>query len=206
MSYGIEIRNQYDEIILDNTPYSVMRVLDGYPDTAPRNTLKTSSLFSVATNEAIFVRASNNGGIGGSSSFAGVGTTSGDISYVKIKSCENLTVSGYGLAVFSNEGTPKLVFSDSIRFVKLVYADYLAIPGSGITVTIPEVSTGMSRYVSLYSFGMCGNRHQDNADIFKVSFGTNTATFSLEYYGFGTRTFASVNSFQIPVGITIIEC
>jgi hypothetical protein len=213
MSYGIEIRNQYGEIILDNTPYSVMRVLDGYPATTSRHTAKRSSLFSVNSGEAVFIRASNDGGVGGAgdglspnSSLDVISTDSGDLTYVKIKSCENLTASGYGLAVFSNEGTPKLVFSDSIKFAKLVYANYLSVPSTGVTVNIPALSVGMHRYVSLYSFGLCGNSSQNDADMLRVSFGLTTATFSKEAWGFGSKTFTSVNSFQIPIGITIIEC
>jgi hypothetical protein len=208
MTYGIEIKNIDGEIILDNTPYSVMRVMDGYPKTIPRNSLKTDPLFKVEPGEAIFVRAEDNGSVGGNGgSFAGVGTTQGDLSYVKIKSCENLTATGYGLAVYAKgTSTPQLVFSDNIKFAKLVYAKVHTIPSKGIVKVIPKVSAGMNRYVSLYSFGMCGNRHQDNADLFKVSFGIDTVTFSVEAYGFGKATFTSVDSFQILVGITIIEC
>jgi hypothetical protein len=209
MSYGIEIRNQYGEIILDNTPYSVMKIVDGYPLTAARNISKDSATFNCSPGEVIFIRASNNGTVGGSAGYAnlaGISTGSGDLTYVKIVSCENLTASGYGLAVFSNEGTPKLVFSDSIKFAKLAYSNYMSLPAHGsTTVSIPPVSAGMNRYVSLTSFGICGTYNSsDVADVFSASFGYNTVTFTAVQVGFGQRTFTA--DAQFPISITIIEC
>jgi hypothetical protein len=211
MSYGIEIRNQYDEVILDNTPYSVLRVLDGYPATAARGISKYNATFAVASGESVFVRSTDDGFVGGSvaySNIVGIAASSSSLTYVKLKSCENLTVSGYGLAVFSNEGTPKLVFSDSIRFAKLVFVRYGIIPwdyDAPLVYTIPTLSVGMHRYVSINSFGMCNTRNtSDWADVLKVSFGVDTISIHSARVGFGQRTFTG--DAQFPISIMVIEC
>jgi hypothetical protein len=211
MSYGIEIRNQYNEVILDNTPYSVMRIVDGYPATAATGTSKYNGIFACNPGEVIFVRSTDNGFIGGSISYAniaGVGASASTIAYVKIVSCENLTASGHGLAVFSNEGVPKLVFSDSIRFAKFVFTYTGTIPwdySNPLVYNIPTVSVGMNRYVSVSSFGMCNTRNTDDwADVLKISFGVDTVTISSNRVGFGRRTFTG--DVQFPISITIIEC
>jgi hypothetical protein len=210
MSYGIEIQNQYGEIILDNTPYAVMKIIDGYPATAAAGTSKYNAIFACASGEAAFVRSTDDGFVGGAVSYAnliGIGASS-TLTYVKIQTCENLTASGYGFAMFSNEGTPKLVFADSIRFAKLAFSGYGIVPwdfDAPLVYTIPVLSVGMHRYVSINSFGMCNTRNtSDWADVLKVSFGVDTISIHSDRVGFGQRTFTA--DAQFPISIMVIEC
>jgi hypothetical protein len=110
--------------------------------------------------------------------------------------------------VFSNEGTPKLVFSDSMKFAKFVYAYTGIIPWDydvPLVFTIPTLSVGMHRYVSVSSFGLCNTRNTDDwADVLKVSFGVNTVSISSARVGFGRRSFTA--DVQFPISVTIIEC
>ena len=211
MSYGIEITNIYGEIILDNTPYSVMRIIDGYPLMAASGTSKYAATFACASGEVAFVRSTDDGFVGGSVTYQNMYNivASSSLTYVKVKSCENLTPTGYGLAVFSNEGTPKLVFSDSIKFAKFVFTYTGIIPKSQtdapLVYTIPTLSVGMHRYVSVSSFGMCNTRNTDDwADVLQVSFGMNTISIGSIRVGFSKRTFTA--DVQFPISITVIEC
>jgi hypothetical protein len=212
MSYGIEIKNIYGEIILDNTPFSVMRVLDGYPTTAPAGTSKYDEIFACTDGEVVFVRSTDDGAVGGAGTYekmiGGIAASS-TLTYVKLKSCENLTATGYGLAVFSNEGTPKLVFSDSMKFVKFVFT-YTGVVGESaeplaMKFSIPLLSEGMHRYVSVSSFGMCNTKNTDNwADVLKMRFGVDSVYIYSERVTFREKTFAA--NVQFPISITVIEC
>jgi hypothetical protein len=211
--YGIEIKNIYGEIILDNTPYSVMQIVDGYPKSAARNISINDPIFNCLEGEVVFVRASNDGTVGGSAGYenvTGISTGSGDLSYVKLVSCQNNTASGYGLAVYAaGTNKPQMVFNDNMKFVKLVYAGYLSLPKydipGGTVVDIAPVSEGMHRYISLRSFGLCGTYNSDDkAGVFTANFGTKTATLYETAVGFSKKSFAA--DYQLARGITIIEC
>ena len=203
--YGIEIKNIYDEIILNNTPYSVLKIVDGYPKIAPRNTSKYNSIFSCAEGEVIFIRASDNGKVGGNagSDLSGISTAQGNLTYVKLISCANTIASGYGLAGYAEgTSTPQLVFADNIRFAKLAYSGNVTAP---TTVSIPEVSQGMARYVSISSFGLCGNTDRNTGQMLSIKFTNNTAIISSEADDLGSKTFVGGFSTR-SISLTIIEC
>jgi hypothetical protein len=150
MSYGIEIRNTADRIILDNSPYHTLEVIN-------------SGFFPNGTNLAnadgkkglkLFVapRAIGEGVYFSSPSNYIVVCPSG-LDYVYLKSVKgSVAPTDYGLAIYDNVGELNLVFSDSKRFAIFRKAAVLnLIPTNTIqTVSgIAATTVGRKKYFNI---------------------------------------------------------
>ena len=148
MTYGIEIRNQEDIIILDNTPYHTLVVIaSGW---LPNGT--NLSGVNSYPNSQVFIRPHTNGQwlrftpIGGRV----VACTDG-IDYIRVRTVKEETASGYGLAIYDNQGATNLVFSDNKQFA--TYRKSVTFPvqlaETYTHYTLPATYPGRKKYINL---------------------------------------------------------
>jgi hypothetical protein len=142
MSYGIEIRNSADRIILDNTPYHCLEVVgSGF---VPVNT--SIGYLTATTNYNVFV-APHTIGTGiylypqSTDALQGVS----GLDYILVKTMKASTVSGYGLAIYDDQGASNLVFSDNKGFVVFRSSTLLVAGTVGSTVISGMVATSPGR-------------------------------------------------------------
>lgn len=220
--YGIKIINNRDEVVLDQNPFSVLQIVEGYPQVVPAGISTGDPRFACGKDEAIFVRHTDDFQIGPdwidnhrlyynlfttSSGYSGSKT----ITYVKVKPCTNYIPSGYGLAIYDKTASPKLVFSDEIRFAKLRLSVSTQLAGGKVNAvyqqkvfTMEKTAAGMHKYVSLSSFSICGI-HKNGIDFPRFTFAADGSTVSI-YGAYMNNNGVSVNNIFIPKHITIIEC
>ena len=210
MSYGISIKNADGYTILDNNPISVLHVVET-GTLASGFTLE--NVIDVTNKTFMFVRPTTQGqNIYGDKYYSRSGAnvylgktklyaSSGTISYVKIKESTDVSVSGFGLAIYDTQATPKLVFNDALKNARVLYNIYTNL-SSDITLSLPDSFTGQHKYLNATAF-------------LGVQTGGSTATFAKFYTGTGDSTAYIVrrnissyaaNTNAIYQYMTIIEC
>ena len=220
-THGLQIINDKNEIILDQEPFSVLQIVEGYPKTVKVGVLTSSPLFACAKNEAIFIRDTNDSQIGPSwvdndKQYYNIFTTSGSnvgktLTYVKVKPCTNYVPRGYGLAIYDNRAVPKLVFSDEVRFAKLRLSVSALLAGGEVSAVyrqknfkMEKTTVGMHKYVSLSSFSICGI-HKNGIDFPRFTFAADGSSVNI-YGAYMNNNGVSKNNLFIKKHITIIEC
>ena len=205
MAYGIEVKNQDGIIILDNSPYSVLAVIESGTYASG-----TNIPMQVDPNAMLFIRptitsASIYGGVDnkGWGSNNSVNATSGTISYVKMRPMSSFPVSGYGLAIYDNTGSPLLVFTDSAQYVRLMSSTTTAVTS---TITIPMRATlsGKYKYINRECLGII-NQWTSGYDTVNVSFSAAGDAVYLDRHFFSQYNYAPRDR-NITKQYNVIEC
>jgi hypothetical protein len=171
MSYGIEIRNNADRIILDNTPFHTLEVVSSGWVAAGTSISKLENM----TNYQVFVTPHTLGS--GMYLYPQQSSTLvcvGGLDYILVKSMKNSTVSGYGLAIFDNQGATNLVFSDNKGFAifrKSILLSATGVIGSVQTITgLGASSAGRRKYININALY---NVASTNVHVWSQSFAFN---------------------------------
>lgn len=157
MAHGLQLFNSNGKILIDSEiAFSTIRVVE-------RGVMVSGTSIPIYDdpNAMLFVTPDTIGAslyATSSDSSWGYGTTelrihatSGYIRYVKVKHCEDFPIiGGYGIAVYSNTGTPKLVFSDKVDYVRVI-GKVAYYGGTASTPLAANLASSKRKYVSAYS-------------------------------------------------------
>lgn len=159
MSFGVEIRNTANNIVLDNYPAPVLEVIEtgtlasGFIVTNIIDTVNKTFTFIRPSVTTAYLYGDFYWGNSGDNwnQVSKVYASTGDISYIKLKECSAATPTGFGLTVYDSQATPILIFTDSIHYPRFI-ANINSNFGANVTITADPPFSGHHRYINANAF------------------------------------------------------